>query len=70
MTQIELPLCLCCCTNKLTLCLRLRRDRLFGLLVHGMGSAESAVLLGLHTVGMCLLILGGVVVTLFALCTC
>lgn len=70
MTQIELPLCLCYCTNKLTLCLRLRSDRLLGLLVHGMGPAESAVLLGLHTVGMCLLILCGIVVTLFAFCTC
>lgn len=69
-TPIKLPLCLCYCTNKLTLCLHLRSGRLLGLLMHGMGSAESAVLLGLHTVGMCLLILGGIVVTLFALCTC
>ncbi len=35
-----------------------------------MGSAEPAVLLGLHTVGMSLFILGGVVVTLFALRAC
>ena len=32
--------------------------------------AESAVLAGLHSVGMCLLILGQIVVALLALCTC
>ena len=35
-----------------------------------MSLAESTILLGLHTVGMSLLILGGIVVTLFTFCTC
>ena len=36
----------------------------------GMLAAEPAVLLGLHPVGMKLLVLGQIVVTLLALCTC
>lgn len=43
---------------------------LFGFLVHGMGLAESAILLGFHSVRMGLLILGCIVVTLLAFCTC
>lgn len=35
-----------------------------------MGLAESAILLGLHTVRMSFLILSHVVVALFAFCTC
>lgn len=48
----------------------LQSGRLLGLLMRGMGSAESAVLLGFHTVRMGFLILGGIVVTLFAFCAC
>jgi hypothetical protein len=36
----------------------------------GMLAAEPAVLFGLHPVGMKLLVLGQIVVTLLALCTC
>ena len=35
-----------------------------------MSLAESAVLLCLHTIGMCLLILSCIVITLLALCAC
>ena len=38
--------------------------------MHGMSLAETAILLGFHSVRMSLLILCGIVVTLLALCTC
>lgn len=45
---------------------RLRR-LLFGFLVKRVGLTESAIFLGLHPVGMSFLVLGRIVVTLFAL---
>jgi hypothetical protein len=47
-----------------------RLGQLLGLFVHGVTLAESAVFLGLHTIGMSLFILSGIVITLFALCAC
>ena len=43
---------------------------LFGLFVHGVTLAESAVLHGFHTIGMILLFLGRIVVSLLAFGTC
>ena len=48
----------------------INRALLLGFLVKRMRSAESAVLLDLHPVGMSLLILGRIVVTLLALSAC
>ena len=38
--------------------------------MHCVSLAESAILLGLHTIGMCLLILGCIIITTLALCAC
>ena len=43
---------------------------LLGFLMHGMSLAESAVLLGFHTVRMSFFVLSHVIVALFAFCTC
>ena len=43
---------------------------LLGFFVQCMSSAESTIFLGLHPVRMCLLVFGGIVVTLFTFCAC
>jgi len=45
-------------------------NTLFGLFMRRMCSAESTVFFDFHSVGMSFLVLGGIVVPLFAFCTC